>query len=106
MSSIQEIRELEQRIYDIVQDYVDGKYNNGDVLSISSQNDNVILNADAKEDVTVDTDAEIYPLKELVRDGDDGGIEPDIDKISDVANSCCFWIDSSNYKTISHLSLF
>ena len=32
----------------------------------------------------------IYPMPELVRMGDDGKQEPDIDKISDVANSWIF----------------
>lgn len=90
MSSIQEIHELEQRIYDIVQDYVDGNYNDGDVLAIGRRCGKITLKADAKEAIKVGKTTEIYTLKGLVRTGDDGEPEPDIDKISDIANSWLF----------------
>lgn len=90
MSSIQEIHELEQRIYDIVQGYVDGNYNDGDVLAIGMRCGKITLKADAKEAIKVGKTTEIYPLKDLVRDGDDGKPEPDNDKISDIANSWVF----------------
>ena len=35
MSTIQDIRALEQRITDIVEDYINGFYNKDDVLSIT-----------------------------------------------------------------------
>lgn len=90
MSSIQEIHELEQRIYDVVQDYVDGNYNDGDVLAIGRRCGKIALKADAKEAIKVGKTTELYTLKELVRAGDDGEPEPDIDKISDIANSWLF----------------
>ena len=90
MSSIQEIHELEQRIYDIVQDYVDGNYNDGDVLAIGRRCGKITLKADAKEAIKVGKTTEIYTLKGLVRTGDDGEPEPDIDKISDIANTWVF----------------
>lgn len=90
MSSIQEIHALEQRIYDIVQDFVDGNYNDGDVLSIGRRCGKITLKADAKEAIKVGKTTELYPLNELVRKGDDNELEPDNDKISDIANSWLF----------------
>ena len=90
MSSIQEIHELEQRIYDIVQDFVDGNYDNDDVLAIGRRCGKITLKADAKEAIKVGKTTELYPLNELVRKGDDNELEPDNDKISDIANSWLF----------------
>ena len=90
MSSIQEIHALEQRIYDIVQDFVDGNYDNDDVLAIGRRCGKITLKADAKEAIKVGKTTELYPLNELVRKGDDNELEPDNDKISDIANSWIF----------------
>ena len=90
MSSIQEIHALEQRIYDIVQDFVDGNYNDGDVLAIGRRCGKITLKADAKEAIKPGKTTELYPLNELVRPGDDNELEPDNDKISDIANSWLF----------------
>lgn len=90
MSSIQEIHELEQRIYDIVQDYVDGNYNAEDVLAIGMRCGKITLKANAKESIKVGKTTKIYPLRDLVRTGDDGKAEPDNDKISNIANSWVF----------------
>lgn len=90
MSSIQEIHELEQRIYDIVQDYVDGNYNADDVLVIGRCCGKITLKADAKEAIKVGKTTEIHALKDLVRVDENGDPEPDIDKISDIANSWLF----------------
>ena len=90
MSSIQDIHAFEQRIYDIVQDYVDGNYDPSDVLAIGKRCGKLTLNADALEAIKVGKTTEIYPLKDLVRTGDDGEPEPDNDKISEIANSWVF----------------
>ncbi len=90
MSSIQEIHELEQRIYDIVQDYLNGNYDKTDVLAIGRRCGKITLNADAKEAIGAGNTTEIHTLKDMVRIGDDGEQEPDIDKISDIANSWLF----------------
>ena len=90
MSSIQEIHELEQRIYDIIQDFVIGNYNDSDVLTIGRRCGKITLKTDAKEAIKVGKAMEIYPLKDLVRANDDGELEPDNDKISDIANSWLF----------------
>ena len=90
MSSIQDIHALEQRISDIVEDYIKELYDEDDVLAIRLRCGKISLKADAKEAIKVGKTTEIYPLQELVRKGDDGNTEPDNDKISDIANSWLF----------------
>ena len=90
MSSIQDIHALEERIYDIVQEYVDALYNEDDVLAIGKRCGRITLKADAREAIKIGKTTELYPLKDLVRTGDDGNPEPDNDKISDIANSWLF----------------
>ena len=90
MSSIQDIHAFEQRIYDIVQDYVDGNYDTDDVLAVGKRCGKIYMKADAKEAIKVGKSTELYPLKDLLRPGDDGNQEPDVDKISDIANSWVF----------------
>lgn len=90
MSTIQDIRALEERIYDIVQDYVDGNYNPDDVLAIGIRCGKITLKADDKANIKVGKTTELYPLKELVRIGDDGKTEVDVDKTSYIANSWIF----------------
>ena len=90
MSNIQDILALEQHIYDIVQDYVDGNHNEKDVLGISHRHGEIILEADSQETIVTGKSTEIHPLKALLRIGEDGRIEPDIDKISDLANTWLF----------------
>lgn len=90
MSNIQEIRNLEERICDIVNDYIDRNYNEDDVLAIGRRCGKVTLKADAEVKIKVGKTTEIYPLKQLVRTGDNGEQEADVDKISDIANSWLF----------------
>ena len=90
MSSIQDIRALEERIYDYVEDYLGGNYNEDDVLAIGRRCGKITLKADAQENIKVGKTTELYPLKDLVRTGDDGNPESDNDKISDIANSWVF----------------
>ena len=90
MSSIQDIHALEERITNIADDYVNQLYNDDDVLAISRRCGKISLKADAKEAIKVGKTTELYPLKDLVRNGDDGETEPDNDKISDIANSWLF----------------
>lgn len=49
MSTIQVIRALEERIYNIVQEYVDNLYNADDVLAIGKRCGRITLKADACE---------------------------------------------------------
>ena len=90
MSSIQDIHALEERIFDIVQDYVDGNYNEDDVLAIGRRCGKITLKADAKENIKVGKITELYSLRDLVRPGDDGKPEPDNDKVSEVVNKWMF----------------
>ena len=90
MASIQDIRALELRITDIVDDYVKKMYNEDDVLAIGHRCGRITIKADAKENIKVGKSTELYPLKDLVRIGDDGNTESDYDKISDIANSWVF----------------
>lgn len=90
MSSIQDIHAFAERIYDIVQDYVDGNYNTDDVLAIGKHCGKITLKADAKEAIKVGKTTELYPLNELVRKGEEDELEPDNDKISEIANQWLF----------------
>ena len=90
MSSIQDIHALEERITNIVDDYVNQLYHEDDVLAVSRRCGKISLKADTKEAIKVGKTTELYPLKDLVRKGDDGETEPDKDKISDIANSWLF----------------
>ena len=90
MSSIQDIRALELRITEIVDDYIQQRYNEDDVLAIAHRCGKITLKADAREKIKVGKTTELYPLKDLVRTGDDGNPEADNDKISDIANSWIF----------------
>lgn len=90
MSSIQDIRALEERIFDIVQGYVNEDYNEDDVLAIGRRCGRITMKADAKENIKVGKTTELYPLADLVRSGDDCKPEPDIDKISEIANNWLF----------------
>ena len=87
MATIQDIHALEQRITDIVEDYIQNLYNEDDVLAISRRCGIITLKADAKEKIKVDKTTELHPLKDLVRVGEDGKPEADYDKISKNANS-------------------
>ncbi|MBR4114592.1 MAG: hypothetical protein IKK40_01070 [Bacteroidales bacterium] len=90
MGKIQDIHALEQCINDIVQDYIDDCYNVDDVLAISKKGNKIVVTADARERIVRNSTTEIYPLKNLLRTGDDGEQEPDNDTISDIANSWLF----------------
>lgn len=90
MSNIQDIRALELQITDIVDDYIQQMYNEDDVLAIGRRCGKITLKADAQEKIKIGKTTELYPLKNLVRTGDDGKPESDNDKISEIANSWLF----------------
>ena len=81
---------MELRITDIVDDYVKQMYNEDDVLAIGRRCGKITVKADAKENIKMGKTTELYPLKDLVRIGDDGNPESDNDKISDIVNSWLF----------------
>jgi hypothetical protein len=90
MSSIQDIHALEERIINIVDGYVKGDFDEDDVLAIGRCCGKITLKADAKENIKIGKTTELYPLKDLVRTGEDGKPEPDYDKVSEIANSWLF----------------
>lgn len=90
MASIQDIRTLETRITDIVDDYIQQRYNEDDVLAIGRRCGKITLKADAKDNIKVGKTTELYLLKDFVRTGDDDNPEADCDKISEIANSWLF----------------
>ena len=67
MSNIQDIHAFAERIYDIVQDYVNGDYNADDVLAIGKHCGRIIMKADDKEAIKMGKSTEVYQLKDLVR---------------------------------------
>ena len=77
-------------INDIVTDYINGMDLEDDVLAIDRHAGKLELTADKRESIKVGKETEIYPLKDLVRTGDDGQPEEDIDKISEIANNWIF----------------
>ena len=90
MSTIQDIHEFEQRIYDIVQDYINDNYNTDDVLAISKRCGKITMKLDAIKAIKMGKSTEIYSMKDLFCTGDDGNPEPNNDKISEIANSWVF----------------
>ena len=60
MSSIQDIRTLELQITDIVDDYVEHRYNDDDVLAIGRRCGKITVKADAKEIIKVGKNTELY----------------------------------------------
>ena len=90
MATIQDIRALEVRIGDIVDDYIDNLYFEDDVLAISHKLGKLTVEADTRDKIKTNKTTEIYLLKDLVRTGNNGKPEADCDKISDIANSWVF----------------
>ena len=90
MATIQDIQALETQIYDAVQEYIDSpaSYNNP-TLHVFLDKDDMEYRAEMDEDLKGTEDDIIFPAGTLVREGDDGP-EPDIDRISDIANSWIF----------------
>ena len=91
MANWQDIKELEERIYDAVSDYL--TYPDGyehPVLKVYLNQDEMLYKAELDDNLEGTEDDGIYPIADLIRDGEDGKKEPDVDKISDVANSWIF----------------
>ena len=90
MASWQDIRALEERIYDAVLEYLDNAeaYRNA-VLHVYLDEDDMLHKAEIDENLAPSEDDGVYAIKDVLRQGDDG-LEPDVDKISDIANSWIF----------------
>ncbi len=90
MASIQDIRALEERIYEAVEEYLDNPDGyDKPVLHVFLDNDRMEYRAEMVDGLTGGDDDGVYAAEGLVRDGDEGP-EPDIDRISDIANSWIF----------------
>lgn len=90
MASIQDIRALEERIYEAVEEYLDNTDGyDKPVLHVFLDNDRMEYRAEMDDGLTGGEDDGVYAAEGLVRDGDEGP-EPDIDRISDIANSWIF----------------
>ena len=65
MSSIQDIRALELQITDIVDDYVEKRYNEDDVIAIGRRCGKITVMADAKENFKDRQDYGVVPFERL-----------------------------------------
>ena len=91
MANWQDIRALEERIYEQVEEYLNNQEAyTAPVLNVYLDHDDMTYKAAAEDGFQGTEDEGIYPMSELIRMGDNGKNEPDIDKISDVANSWIF----------------
>ena len=86
MASIQDIQALEVQIYDAVQEYLDNpaSYEHA-TLHVYLDKADMAYRADMEDNLQGTEDDGIYPIADLIRDG-----EPDNDKASDIANSWIF----------------
>ena len=53
MASIQDIHAFEEKIYDIIQDYIDENYDVDDVLAIGMRCGRINMKVDAKEAIKI-----------------------------------------------------
>ena len=90
MATWQDIRAFEERIYDAVQEYLDNEEAYEDAsLHVWLDQDDMTYHAEVDDHLPGTKDDGIYAIADVIRDGDEGQ-EPDIDRISDIANSWIF----------------
>ena len=89
MATIQDIRALELRINEAVEEYLGAPdaYDRP-VLHVYLDNQGEYC-AEIAEGLTGGEDDGVYAVESVVREGD-GGLEPDNDRASDIANSWIF----------------
>ena len=90
MANWQDIRALEERIYDVVDEYLSNAeaYKNAS-LRVWLDEDDMLYRAEVDDNLPGTEDDGVYAIATVLRDGDDGK-EPDIDRINDIANSWIF----------------
>ena len=90
MANWQDIRALEERIYDVVDEYLANSeaYKNAG-LHVWLDEDDMIYRAEVDDNLAGSEDDGVYAIAGVVRQGDEG-LEPDVDRISDIANSWIF----------------
>lgn len=79
------------KLYDFVTDYLNGSYAEDDVLAISLRDGEYIVEADNPNAIVKNCTTETYRFKELIRLGEDGLLEPDNDKLDEIASGWVFW---------------
>ena len=91
MASWQDIRELEERIYEVVDEYISDveAYNNA-VLHVYLDTDKMEHCAEVDDRDKYGVEDEVYPIESLIRFDDNGMQEVDVDVVSEVANSWIF----------------
>ena len=67
MSCIQDIRALELQITNVIDEYVDQRYDEDDVLAIGRRCGAITIKADAKENIKTGKTTKMYSLSDLVR---------------------------------------
>lgn len=90
MATIQDIRTLELRIYEAVEEYLSAPdvYDNPK-LHVYLDKERMEYRSEIAEGLTGSEDDGVYAVESVVREGD-GGLEPDNDRASDIANSWIF----------------
>lgn len=90
MATIQDIRALELRICEAVEEYLGARdaYDRP-VLHVYLDKDRMVYCVEMDDNLEGGEDDGFYAVEGLVRDGDEGP-ELDIDNISDIANSWIF----------------
>ena len=90
MATIQDIRALELKIYESVEEYLGAPDSyNKPVLHVYLDKDEMTYRAEIDENLPVSNDNGVYAIKSVIREGDEGK-EPDVDAINDIANSWIF----------------
>lgn len=93
MASWQDIRELEERIYEVVDEYIlDAEAYNNAVLHVYLDADKMEHCAEVDNKDKYGIEDEVYPIESLIRLDDSGNQEVDVDAVSDIANSWIFLI--------------
>ena len=90
MATIQDIRALELRIYEAVEEYLSAPdaYDNP-VLHVYLDNNRMEYRAEIAENISGSEDDGVYAVESVVREGEES-LEPDNDRASDIANSWLF----------------
>ena len=90
MADWQDIRALEERIYEQVEEFLNNQEAYAmPVLNVYLDQDDMTYKAAAEDGLLGTEDDGIYPIESLIREGDNGR-EPDNDRASDIANSWIF----------------
>lgn len=90
MSQIQDARAFAFRLYDLVCDYLNGYYDDTDVMAISWCDGDLVVEANDPANLMLNDTTEFYAFKDLLRYDDLGFLEPDSDKLDVIANGWVF----------------